>query len=235
MRKKVELQPLLRGSVLQHWRNLAEFPGLKRQKAEHQRGFLGRVQKAAAKRKFLSPIGFGYRRAQKAERSEVFCAQICRQARRAQKEIIEFSLLSLSAFMILTLVAMMFGKISEGIKDSEIKNSLSAAASDLAFALAQADILADRNPESNFTLFLRFPRELSGASYEISFSKANDSSCRIGNDPPSCVRAFAGGKVAYYPVKLSRSVLGEIFGSSAELAAVTYNSNDRMNLALSVG
>lgn len=156
-------------------------------------------------------------------------------ARRAQKEIVEFALLSLASFLILTLISVMFSEITAGVRDAEIKSSLSAASGDLAIALVRADTLSSQNPESNFTIYLSIPREIAGMPYEFSFTRtADDPACRIGSDPPSCIRALSGGKIQYYAVKIEKDVEGEIFGSSGERGAVTYNSNERGKLVLSM-
>lgn len=156
------------------------------------------------------------------------------KGRSGQKEIVEFALLSLAAFLILTLVSLTFSKITDGIRDAEKKNSLVSISSELALAISNAESLADRNPSSNFTIFLDFPRELAGLQYSLAFSKTDDPSCRIGNGPPGCVRAIAGGSVTYYPIRVSREVTGEIFGSTGAKAAVTYNSNEGGKLSLSL-
>lgn len=176
------------------------------------------------------------RRAQRAEASaEVLCATKPRKARRAQREIVEFSMLSLSSFLILALVAVTFTTISEGIKDSETKASLTTIGAELSLALVKADNLASENPSANFTIFLPMPRDIAGNAYSVYFSRADDPSCRpSGSDSPSCLRSSSGGTIVYTPLRLSRQVEGEIISSSAERAAVTYNSDDGGKLALSI-
>ncbi len=185
------------------------------------------AQKAEPKRIFLS-IG---RSGQKAEYQQSLGGF---SGRKAQKEIVEFAFLSLAAFLILTLVSLTFSKITDGIGDAEKRNSLASISSELALAISNAESLADKNPASNFTIFLDFPRELAGLQYSLAFSRADDPSCKIGNGPPGCVRAIAGGSVVYYPIRVSRDVTGEIFGSTGAKAAVTYNSNERGKLSLSL-
>ncbi len=156
--------------------------------------------------------------------------------RRAQKEIIEFALLSAASFLILTLVTITFSRISGIVRESQISDSLGSLSQQTALAIAQADGLIQRDPTANFTIYMEFPRDVVGQPYEIRFSTDPDGSCKIVSSDAagSCVRAMAAGKITYVPLRTSRPVDGTIFGSAEQRAAVTYNSNENL-IRLTVG